>query len=154
MKAKYIERDQYLVYDPNNTNHQIENGINVVYVRNVYKKNLRYHVEVYVVENNTGVLHDDVIIDIKSNIRGEIPMFEPLIPGQSVVIRYPEDMPIITEDDCLLVAKMAGKIFTENGDNKGFSDEEIIRINALVKKMKFYSDPAGRIRNMYNFGEG
>lgn len=152
MKAKDIRRDQYLVFDPQNTRKQLENGINVIFVRNVYKKHLRYVIEAYIVENNTGALHDDKIVEFRSNLRGDISMLEPLIPNQTVIIRYPEDMPTITSDDCLIIAKMAGKVFNDNNKNSGFSDEEIIRINSLAKKMKFYADCSDHYKILYGGG--
>ena len=155
MKAKDIQVGDYLVFDPTNKNNQLEVGINVVQVHKIEKKFLIYHVYTFAIDNNSGDPNTTTGLDFKSNLRGEVPMLEKLIPKNSVIIRYPDNMPVISGADCELVAKMAGILFNNQEKVKEmFSDEEIIRVNTVLRKMSFYSKITEHYKNVYGGGMG
>ena len=85
MRVKDIQLGDYLVFDPTNKNNQLEVGINVVQVHKIEKKFLRYHVYTFAIDNDSGNPNTTTGLDFKSDLRGEVPMLEKLIPKNSVI---------------------------------------------------------------------
>ena len=155
MRVKDIQLGDYLVFDPTNKNRQLEVGINVVQVHKIEKKFLRYHVYTFAIDNDSGNPNTTTGLDFKSDLRGEVPMLEKLIPKNTVIIRYPDNMPVISEADCQIVAKMAGILFGGPCPNLDvFTDEEVLRVNTVIRKMNFYSKITEHYKNVYSGGIG
>lgn len=141
-KKNIVVGECYL-FDKDNTERQLENGVNVVIVSDIVKR--LFHsplIHVHPVNKFGQIAYGKTYV-----VKGEL--LTPMSNDKSdnVVIRYPSSIPTFSMDDTALLTNIAMKVMARHSDGSDvLHEDDIIRLGSLVQKVKFYAEIAERYR--------
>ena len=144
MNQRDIQKSETYLFDPKNTMSQTEIGFTMAKALQTPTSNIislifRNKVPVNLfADNKIKALSGftDKVYEINPEV------LEPM-NGENVIIRYPEDVPVFSNNDIMILTKMAKIVTSDKSVGDKFSVEEIVKLMALVEKVRFY----GQMRN-------
>lgn len=136
LKKKDLKVRELYIYDPDNYFRCIDMSIKLVRM-----------VETPRFLSNTCVVSpintDGTTNEFRLNVEVDhLAVFDPINPNNNVVVRYPSDMPTFNQIDYLVFSKLAKTIVNSEKLYEGFSPEEMIVLNTMLDKIKFYAELA------------
>ena len=127
-----IEVGKNYVFDPNNLMNQTETGISVIHITDKKKRFLM-----------PSIIYGKSLNE-RTNVIGESDMMvSPEYIGNEydtehdhIVIRFPDNIPSFSSMDIAIMDRLIKAAF----DQKRFSDEEMVAILSLHRKVSFYGN--------------
>lgn len=141
MRYSDIQIGGCYLFDKDNTGMRIDGDINVVKVVSKTRGLFRAAISVYPIVADKGECPNNTFVISKEEILSEMNSN----PAENVIIRYPSDIPVFSDDDCAVMAK-AFKYALDHINDSMLTEAEVLKMSAIVQKVKFYATISEKYR--------